>query len=330
MTRRFVHVTLLAAAAFAQQPADQMSELTLQFRHTESTRAHQEMATVIRSITEIRQAAIDNARRSFAVRGTPEQIGVAEWLFNELDRAPWAQKTTSREYKSKTPPEDIVRVFYLANTKDEQSLTEIAITVRSVTEIRRAFLYPNLHAVVMRGTVDQMAFAEWLFNELDQPAGARTAGVRNYAYAGDEGVSRIFYVSHVPDFFALQELSTVVRSTGEIRRSFVYRPQKAIVIRGTPGQIALAEWLVSELDRPAGEQRSAGQFRMQNSGDEATVKVLYGRDSSALPDFQEMARQLRTRTQIRRFFTYNPKRAMVVRGTDEQAASAQELHASSR
>ena len=63
----------------------------------------------------------------------------------------------------------VVKVFYIKNATTIQELQEISSTVRSVTEIRRAFTYNAQNAILMRGTADQMALAEKLIMDLDKP-----------------------------------------------------------------------------------------------------------------------------------------------------------------
>lgn len=63
----------------------------------------------------------------------------------------------------------VVKTFYLSNTTTAQELQEIATAVRSVTEIRRVFTYNAQNAILVRGTVDQVALAEKLILDLDKP-----------------------------------------------------------------------------------------------------------------------------------------------------------------
>jgi general secretion pathway protein D len=63
----------------------------------------------------------------------------------------------------------VVKVFYIKNYTTVQELQEISVTVRSVTEIRRAFTYNALGAILLRGTADQIALAEKLIADLDKP-----------------------------------------------------------------------------------------------------------------------------------------------------------------
>jgi general secretion pathway protein D len=63
----------------------------------------------------------------------------------------------------------VVKVFFIKNATTVQELQEISTTVRSVTEIRRAFTYNGQYAVLLRGTADQIALAEKLIHDLDKP-----------------------------------------------------------------------------------------------------------------------------------------------------------------
>jgi len=63
----------------------------------------------------------------------------------------------------------VVKVFYIKNVSTVQELQEISVTVRSVTEIRRAYTYNGLNAILLRGTADQIALAEKLIADLDKP-----------------------------------------------------------------------------------------------------------------------------------------------------------------
>ncbi|HYO81429.1 MAG TPA: cohesin domain-containing protein [Bryobacteraceae bacterium] len=63
----------------------------------------------------------------------------------------------------------VVKVFYIKNATSVQELQEISTTVRSVTEIRRAFTYNAQNAILVRGTADQVALADKLIQDLDKP-----------------------------------------------------------------------------------------------------------------------------------------------------------------
>jgi general secretion pathway protein D len=69
----------------------------------------------------------------------------------------------------------------------------------------------------------------------------------------EDNVVRVFFVQNATSVQEFQEISTAVRSITEIRRVFTYNAQRAILMRGTPDQIALAEKLIHDLDKPKSE-----------------------------------------------------------------------------
>lgn len=65
--------------------------------------------------------------------------------------------------------DDVVKVFYVQNATSVQEFQEISVAVRSLTEIRRVYTYNAQKAILIRGTVDQVALAEKLIKDLDKP-----------------------------------------------------------------------------------------------------------------------------------------------------------------
>jgi len=65
--------------------------------------------------------------------------------------------------------DEVVKVFYVTNATSVQEFQEIATAIRTVPEIRRVFTYAAQKAIIVRGTVDQVALAEKLIHDLDKP-----------------------------------------------------------------------------------------------------------------------------------------------------------------
>ena len=148
------------AAAFAWgQPGE--ADRTFHFEHTEGTQSIMEVATVIRSIGEIRELTADAEKRTMTVRGTGAQIALAEWLFHELDSP---GPGTPHEYKL-AGSDEVVRVDYVTAAETLRGFQQIAVEVRSATRIRRLFTYNAPRAIVMRGTPEQLAMAGRLIRE---------------------------------------------------------------------------------------------------------------------------------------------------------------------
>lgn len=63
----------------------------------------------------------------------------------------------------------VVKTFYVKNITTPQELQEIATALRTLTDIRRVLTYNAHSALMVRGTVDQVALAEKVVADLDKP-----------------------------------------------------------------------------------------------------------------------------------------------------------------
>ncbi|HEY6340994.1 MAG TPA: hypothetical protein VIY49_05845 [Bryobacteraceae bacterium] len=72
--------------------------------------------------------------------------------------------TKRRDYE-----DQVVKVFYVTNASTVQEFQEIATAIRTVADIRRVYTYNAQKAMIVRGTVDQVAMAEKLVRSLDKP-----------------------------------------------------------------------------------------------------------------------------------------------------------------
>lgn len=69
----------------------------------------------------------------------------------------------------------------------------------------------------------------------------------------EDMVVKVFYLKNITKVQELQEIVTAVRAITDIRRMFTYNSQNAILVRGTRDQVALAEKLIHDLDKPLPE-----------------------------------------------------------------------------
>jgi hypothetical protein len=262
---RFVITALFASVASGQPQAEPILEKGFSIAHAETAQNLQEMATDLRAITGLSttqgmteaDVTIDEARRMVTLRGTAGQIALADWLVDALDKP--GQNPGTRQYRlPESEParpaslpggrDDVVRVFYPTHAGTPQEIQELATVLRSIYGVFRLFTYSATRAIALRGTADQIAIAEWLFNDLDKPS--HNADTHEYRLPGaSDDVVRVFYLTHAGTPQRLQEIATQVRSMAEIRRLFVYNVPSALALRGTAGQIALADRLIAERDK---------------------------------------------------------------------------------
>lgn len=346
----FLITAIFAFVASGQTAADQNVDKTFHLTYTETPQSVQEIVNIMRAITEVPQVTADNAARTMTLHGTANQLGLAGWLVPQLDRlAPPtpqpSQSPATLEYRLGGSSDSVARVFYPSHTGTPQALQEMVNAIRSILEVQRVVAYNNLKALVLRGTAEQIAAAEWLINGLDKPAGVQPVSPHGgnpaaiaYTYS-DPSIDvhidprlrtpavRVFYLTHTPTPQALQELVNSVRSLTDLQRVVVYNRPMAIALRGTTDQVAMAEWLINALDRPAdtaaqGQTPATNQYQLSWSSDVA--RVFY--PPTATPQaLQELVNEVRSTTHIQRATSCNTPGALALRGTVGQVALAEKL-----
>ncbi len=121
--------------------------------HTSDSSAFQEVATLVRSISQIRRVFTYNNRRAIAMLATPEQTRMAEWLLNRLDQ----EHPVSAEPLSVS--DSVLQVFYLPPDTSIAEFQARARAMRQQTGIRSVFTYNTPRAIAVRGTTEQIAAA---------------------------------------------------------------------------------------------------------------------------------------------------------------------------
>jgi hypothetical protein len=218
----------------------------------------QELASMVRTVIEIRRVFTYNETKAVVFRGTTEQMAMAEWMIGDIEKAAAGPRphSVSRQYllpasPTPTPNENVTQVFYLGNTPTVKDFQEVATLMRTIAEIRRVFTYNVPRAMALRGTADQLAFANWLFDELDRPAhGVKESALYSYPVIGrDEGTTaRVFYLQHTATPQDFQKIATAIHTTAGIRRVFTWNEARAMAVRGTLDQVETAERMLAELD----------------------------------------------------------------------------------
>ena len=212
-----------------------------------------EVTTALRTIADVQRVLPYPAQRAIIVRGTPGQAALVEWLLNQLDQ-PASPVHGSATYHFDEPGDDpAVLVFRLANVETGQDLQEITNAMRVIADVHKVVPYAVQGAVIMRGTADQMAMAEWLVGELDQPAGGNSA----LSQAGHEfqvtGTDQIVHVFHFADSTTAQQfvdIAAQARRAQKLEQVYICYSQRALSVRGTLDQIALTEQLIQEMMKP--------------------------------------------------------------------------------
>lgn len=321
---RRTHRIALGSAIFALSAFAQEAQRELRFANTPSANGMMEIATIVRSMTDIRDLSVDGAQRSITIRGAGAAVRLGEWLFNQLDRPPGTPRIEEFTWQDDSQ-EPAIRIHFLAGAS-LQDLQEIATVIRAITETRRVFTYPAMSAIVTRGTADQAAAAKWMLARLERTA----AATPEYQLKAREGTIRVVELRSLTSPQQTQEAATMLRSLADMRWTFTVHSRKAIVIRGLPQQLLLAEWLIERADRAAPIPAARHSFTMAASTNERIYPELAVRAYVLAPGtpparVQELAVSIRQRAQLRRVMTQSAPPILAFRGTEDQVAEADRL-----
>ena len=216
------------------------------------------------------------------------------------------------------------RVFYLTHTAAPAQIQEISNIVRAMTDTPATF-DASKKTLTVPGNAEQLAIADWVVSEVDRdtPSGTLTT----QPFHDDRGraeVVRIFALAHVNTPQQLQELTNLIRSISDLQRVFPYNALHQLVARGSAGQIAMADWLIQQLDREPGTPAPDAGTRDIPSGykEMHTAKVMYLTKAQTPQRLQEVTNQIRSTVKIQRAYPYNTLHALALSGTAEQLAAA--------
>ena len=177
---------------------------------------------------------------------------------------------------------------------------------------------------MVRANPVQVAMVDWLVGELDRSEPA--PGTHEFRVPGaSDDVMRVFFLAHASAPEQVQEMATLLRSTADIQRLFTYNAPKAVALRATGDRVALAAWLVDELDQPDNRRDTAIHEYRLPSGAEDVTRVFYIAGAATRQELQEIASEIRRTAGIRRLFVYNARNAVAARGSAEQIAAAQQV-----
>ncbi len=230
----------------------------------------------------------------------------------------------------------VERRLEVKNAPTDQAFMEMANGVRTVIEIRDFSANGAQRTITMHGTPEQVAGAEWLFQQLDQPIGnAENDGAQ---FKMDEvvgpqkqpieGVIRVFHFKNPANVQDFVEIANAIRTVTETRRLFTYSPSMAMMIRDTPDKAAAIEWLVGQLDKPANQPNSGdggGYAGLTDKLGDTPTRVFYVKGAKNAQDLISIANAIRSAAGLRRLFTVNAQRAIILRDYPDTVATAEWL-----
>ena len=313
MNARIAAVAVACALASAQE-LDRVYPV-----QAANARDLQEIASLLRIMTGIGQVSTDISGKSIALRGRADQLALAEWLIADLA----GRGLPAHEYGAPGDSE-LVRVLRVSSRLSVQEVQELAITIRVMTDLEKLFTVTAPQAVVMRGAEGRIGAAVWLAAQLDRPRQPAPSGSIEYPLPLRGQPLRVFYLAHAPTPYAIQELTTTLRTIGHARYVFIFNRLSAVVLRAPPADMRLAAWLVSELDQTPARDTEPGAAH-EYTVDAELVRVFHLRHVAAERDLWAIGNLVRQTAVTPNLFVCVAPRAIIIRGTAAQVATAEEL-----
>ena len=223
--------------------------------------------------------------------------------------------------------EDPSRIFYLSHTETPQGIQEVLNIVRSMADVNGKFDVAK-KSITLQGNSTQFALAEWVISEMDRSTPSGTLSVQSYRDQGGRvDVVRLFPLAHATTPLQMMEMTNLVRSISDLQRVFPYNSLHMLAVRGSAPQMAIAEWLIQQLDRAAGTPAPDAGTRDIPFGFKGThtAKVFYLTHGQSPEQMRATVSQIQTATKIDRASIYNSQHAFALRGTTEQLSAAAAL-----
>jgi hypothetical protein len=225
--------------------------------------------------------------------------------------------------------QNVERTLYFSQTDTREGMLDIVNGIRAITDIP-ATIDPAQRTLTLNGAVDRVAVAEQLFNELDKPPGSHPPGARSdYQWPGNTGeIVRVLYAHHAASSQGFRDTVNIMRALADLPRLMPCLSQQAIILRSSPDQAGLAEWLLDALNRPAGQAGDPNppQYRLRlPRGGEAVARVFYLTHAQNSESLTQITDNLRSATRIERLFSAREPQAIAMRGTDAEIAQAAQL-----
>jgi len=249
---------LAMAALFAALGFAQGANETFYFTQPTSPADIDNMATMIRTVVDLQDISIDREHHALVARATTDKLVATEWLFHQLDRpGGTSAPAATAQYKMSGGSGDVVSVFRVAPAASVADITALTTAIRTVADLQRVFPYEGQKAIVARGTPEKIAAADWMVRQL-LPADGETPTTDSPAYpmeaAKPEGPGeaiRVFRMDPKATNADLTAMVTAIRTVADLQRVFPFESGKAVILRGPSDPVAVAEWLVHEVGKPA-------------------------------------------------------------------------------
>ena len=315
MMMRTILAILTCSVVLPAQPSPTVTG-TYHFTTPQSAQSLKEAESILKAVASMTEVSADIPTAKLTFNGPVGGVNFAEWVLPQIDKA--AGDDAVHEYKS--PSGDIGRVNFLPNLQKPQELQELLTILRTVADVQKIFTFSSNRAIILLAPEWQVSFSEWIIDQLQQKpdSAPREFTVGGPDYRGLGHGARLNFLSNMTSPQQSQETLTVLRTVGDVQKVFSFSSRPALILRAGDSDLQRAEWIIQQLDLPAGQASGPASFTVQGTDDATRVFRLRNADPQAI---QTAVTGIRSELNIKKVFpTYSPTN-IAVRGTAEQIAS---------
>ncbi|HUB81732.1 MAG TPA: hypothetical protein VMB03_23195 [Bryobacteraceae bacterium] len=194
-------------------------------------------------------------------------------------------------------------------------------------------------SITVEGNAREVALAEWLLGELGAPQANPNGRGFIMPQDSDDVTLAIGSIQvgmpisagppHVATLQDLKDLANAIHVVADIPRTTVYAPTGVLVWRGKVWQNDFVLWLLRQLATPPSVNWTA-PISHQLEQASRSVRVFYFAAETSVQDLGEIVSTVRQKARLQRVVALDAERAIVVRGTDIEAAAAGQVITAAR
>lgn len=293
---------------------------TYHFTSPQTLQSLTEAAKLIKFVAPVQQADADLQTVTLTFSGPAEAVDFASWLLPAIDR-----EEDNVPHERKLANGETASVKFTTNLKKPREMQELLTVLRTVADIQHLFIFSSNHAVVMRGPDWEVAFSKWIIDQLDRPEPAKPeSGTREFTVGGPDyrGLghgARVNFLASMTEPRQISELLTALRTVADVHKVFLFSASHALVMRAGDTDLALAEWLIQQLDLPSQQSPGPRIFTAPVGDDLTRIFPVPNADAEWI---QTAVTALGSELKIKRVYPATTPATIVARGTADQIAAA--------
>jgi hypothetical protein len=227
---------------------------------------------------------------------------------------------------AQSPVAETTRV-YSFRQMNTQGLQEVATVFRTVLSLQTVVVDDTAHTITIGASPVLAATADWLAPLLNKGPVDSPSGAQPVLYTvpdGQDDVVEVYNLANVATAQGTQELLTILRTVVTIDKIFNVTGPRALAFRGTSSTVAMADWLVRQIDTPKTVPVSGLRDYPVSGGQ--VLRVLYLVNHATPRTQQEMLTAMRVTNRSQNVFNFSSApQAIALRGTPQQAEAARQI-----